>query len=238
MAPVTACIITRGNLERAELQPILASFPEGLFREVLVWENTGALWRYESNGYVIRSWAEQIAEVPDLGVYGRYAAIAYTEAPLIFVQDDDALLPSESIREIVWECDSGSSAYGGLVCNMPQAFRYGFYEEHSLVGFGACFHRSLPQKAFDIFFHYLGATFPADMPHALAMASAFGFDSDPNFLRTCDVVFTALTPHRIIDVPYENLPWAEGPDRMYRQPEHLADRSKALELAVRAKDAA
>jgi hypothetical protein len=64
---------------------------------------------------------------------------------------------------------------------------------------------------------------------------AFNHPDEP---QTCDVVFTALTPRALVDVPYENLPWAEDPDRMYRQPGHQAERGKMLELAFRARDAA
>ena len=141
------------------------------------------------------------------------------------------------------------------MCNQPAVFRHGFYDEHALVGFGACFHRDLPEKAFHLFERYCGVTtylaeepefkrerqgnyiVQSNSPH-MKYVEGRGWLTVADFQRTCDVVFTALTPYTLVDVPYENLPWAEGPDRMYRQPGHLAERSKMLELAFRAKDAA
>lgn len=214
---VTAIIVTRGD---HELGQIIDSVPEGC--EVIVWDN-GAK---RASSFIARSPEVPIDfEVDDLAVYGRYAAIEYASNPLIFVQDDDCVLPRESIEEIVWQSDSGSSAYGQLVCNMPSRFRHGFYDEHALVGFGACFHRDLPEMAFRQWdFLPIGTE---------------GLGSDTDFFhRTCDVFFTALTPYTLVDVPYENLPWAEGDDRMYRKPGHQAERSKMLELAFRVKDVA
>ncbi len=57
-----------------------------------------------------------------------------------------------------------------------------------------------------------------------------------HFLRTCDIVFTALTPHAIVDVPYKNLWWAEDESRMYRHPEHFAERKRMLEFALQVRD--
>ena len=212
---VTAIIVTRGDQDIGE---ILDSIPSEW--ETIVWDNSVKLaFRYQP------PWCEQeVLPGSDLSVYGRYAAIEYAGSPLIYVQDDDCVLPRESIGEIVWQCDSGSSEYGRLVCNQPAVFRHGFYDEHALVGFGACFHRDLPKMAFRQWdFLPIGTE---------------GLGSDTDFFhRTCDVFFTALTPYTLVDVPYENLPWAEGDDRMYRQPGHQAERSKMLELAFRARDA-
>ena len=54
------------------------------------------------------------------------------------------------------------------------------------------------------------------------------------FYRTADVIFTALTPRLLVDMPYTNLPWAESPNRMYKSPDHFGERKGVLELALKA----
>ena len=200
---VAACLVTRGDVK---LHRILDSLTDEGIEEIVVWDNS---------------------QRQDLGVYGRYAAIAETDAPLILVQDDDCVLPPESIEEIMWTSDSGGSAYGQLVCNMPQRFReQPMYAngDTALVGFGACFHRDLPERAFRQWDH--------------VAISDDGLNADTAwFHRTCDVLFTALTPKVLVDVPYENLPWATDESRMYRQNGHTAERKRMLELALKVRDA-
>ena len=137
---------------------------------------------------------------PDLKVKGRYAAIARAMTDVVMVQDDDCILPPESFKAL-------AAAYtpGALVANMPAPFR-AHYSDSCLIGFGAIFDQDLPDLSFS----------------KLPMEPA-------DFERTCDVYFTALADRRLwVDLPYENLPWAEGADRMYRQADHVGSRAKAL----------
>ena len=60
------------------------------------------------------------------------------------------------------------------------------------------------------------------------------FNTD-RFERTCDIVVTALTPRILVDIPKENLPYAEDENRMYRQPEHQADRAWMLDQVMKVK---
>lgn len=145
-----------------------------------------------------------------------------------FPQDEDAL--------------SGEPA---VVCNMPPQFRHDFYQEHALVGFGACFHRDAPSRAFNRFWDR--GSFEKDLALHLSMplepeefpkAEGFSINIPPPrfFQRTCDIVFTVLTPRVLVDIPVENLPWATGPDRMYREPQHVGERKRMLELALKVRD--
>lgn len=149
----------------------------------------------------------------DLSVYGRYAGIDDALRNVIYVQDDDCVLEPEAFVQLL-------DAYepGHLVCNMPERF-LAHYSDSALVGFGAIFNYLLPRKAFDRFF--------AGDAHKV---------SDADFFRTCDVVFTALTPRVLVDAPYRNLPWAEGADRMYRTEGHVEERTRMLELARAVRD--
>lgn len=185
---VSACVVTRGDVD---LSPVLESLLLAGIEETIVWDN---------------SRTDQ-----DLAVYGRYAAIDHARGDLIYVQDDDCVLPPSSIEEIVWQSDSGSAEYGRLVCNMPANFRHAFYERHALVGFGACFHRDAPERAF-------------------ARLHEYGSPLGDFFHRTCDIVFTSLTPYAMVDVPYENLPWADAPNRMWKLPKHVEERQRMLDL--------
>ena len=97
---------------------------------------------------------------------------------------------------------------------MPPAFRHDFYDDHCLVGFGAVFERKLARDAFRRFW-----------------AGRDSRDVDWGwFSRTCDIVFTGRVPRILADVPYRNLPWATDDSRMYRQPEHVGERKRMLEL--------
>lgn len=207
---VNAIVVTRGDVD---LSPIFDSFSDYGFKqgEVLVWNNS---------------------IMKDLSVYGRYAAIERSSAEIIYVQDDDVVLPPESIEAILdmWMAanqEVGSAVWGSdqqtsVVCNMPQEFRHDFYKDHALVGFGAAFHRDAPKRAF--------ADFDSHYPPWTNQTSFFH--------RTCDIVFTGLTHRILVDVPKENLPWAEAPDRMWMQPEHQAERARMLELVKEVRDVA
>ena len=217
---VSAIIVTRGDVG---IRPVLDSLPAE-------WERI--LW---DNGIPEVSWSRQMGKgriygsataASDLSVYGRYAAIEYASHDLIYVQDDDVIVSDPGALEEEWWRQAGGAQdmeWPGVVANMPQEFRHDGYTDSCLVGFGACFHRDAPQRAFDAF----GA----------ANGNLFEFTDTPVWRRTCDVVFTTLTPRVLVDVPKTNLPWAEDASRMYRQPEHVGERARMLEVARRVRDA-
>mgnify|MGYP000974016618 CR=1 FL=1 len=188
---VSACIVTRGNVD---LEPVLASLPKEWER--VVWDNS--------------------VEEEDMAVYGRYEAIYRASAPLIYVQDDDAILQNPGAlvdhwleAEAIAAGEHVPSPGGFAVVNMPARFRHEFYVDHSLVGFGAVFPRELPELAFSRF-----------LSHATLEAGVFD--------RTCDIVFTALTPCVRVDEPYTDREFASDPDRMWKQPTHFAERLRVL----------
>jgi hypothetical protein len=171
---VTACIVTRGNVDLTE---ILDSIPKGWDR--VVYDNS--------------------MEQHDAKVFGRYEAIDRAMTEVVYVQDDDCVLPPESFTELARAYEPGV-----LTANMPEAFR-AHYTDSCLIGFGAIFDRLLPHRAWS----------PLD-------------DYPPNFERVCDVYFTTLAKQKWVDLPYRNLPWAWGKDRMFRQAEHVGERMAAL----------
>ncbi len=213
---VSAIIVTRGDVELTPIIDKEDGWPEAV-HEIVIWDNAAL-------------------ERRDLKVYGRYAAIAEASHSLIYVQDDDVVLPNEAIEEIIGQSENGGAEYGRLVVNMPANFRHSFYQEHALVGFGACFHRNLPHIAFGRFWEQDVNTW---LTHPLA---GFKWIDPPErelFLRTCDIVFTGLTPYTMVDVVYEELPWTADETRMWKQPTHLEERQRMLKIVkqVRAQTA-
>ncbi len=156
------------------------------------------------SGIDVELWNNSVED--DAGVYGRYLAVGRATHDIVYVQDDDCLLTAEAIDRIVTAYEPGR-----IVANMPPDFR-AHYTDSCLVGFGAVFDRDLPARAFE---RYRLAEMPWDRR-----------------LRP-DVVFTALTPFTLVDVPFEHLPYAFGPDRMYRQRGHALDRQITLSRARR-----
>jgi hypothetical protein len=153
------------------------------------------------------------SEQGDACVYGRYAAIYEAKHPVIYVQDDDCVLAPESIETLLAAYEPGK-----IVANMPERFRP-HYPDSCLVGFGALFDRALPEASFKRF----------------RLTSGTGWLSD-GFTRTCDVVFTALTPRVLVDVPYEDREFASAPNRMWKQPGHHGERVRMLDLARQVRD--
>lgn len=217
---VSAIIVTRGNVD---LKPVLNSLPWEW--EIIVWDNSyGYVKRQPPGGRDWNTWTSigRGPNAPDLSVYGRYAAIQYASHDLIYVQDDDVIVSDPQAIVDHWLWVRGRADADFLVANMPQEFRHDGYTDSCLVGFGACFHRDLPGKAFDAF--------------GEANGNVIEFGSTPVWQRTCDVVFTTLTPRVLVDVPKENLPYATDASRMYRQPDHVGERQRMLELARQVRD--
>lgn len=184
---VTACIATRGDVD---MQPILDSLPDGW--EKVVWDNS---------------------RVPDLGPYGRFAAIEDASNSLVYVQDDDVIVSDPQAIVDAWERDDH------VVCNMPQEFRP-HYHDSAMVGFGGCFHRDLPARTFARYLRYTETSV-----------------DDPLFLRESCRILTCIAPRVLVDVPVTSLPYANDSTRLWKQPGHVQSRDKALELARRVRDA-
>ena len=114
---ISACLVTRGDVD---MTPILESLP---FDDIVVWNNK---------------------ERDDLGIYGRYAAIAHAKHRVIYTQDDDVLV----------SCfDELQDAYqpGVLTVNYPQPW------DIPWVARGSLFDRDLPGKAFRRYWDRFGS---------------------------------------------------------------------------------
>jgi hypothetical protein len=110
-----------------------------------------------------------------------------------------------------------------LVANMPDQVRHDFYVDHCLVGFGAIFDRELAALAWEQFgWNGWGSIDTGD--------SRVVFPDHRFFFRTCDIVFTAFTPRKLLDLPYTDREFASAPNRMWKQPGHVGERSRMLDL--------
>jgi hypothetical protein len=183
----------------------LAPIVESLaeFGEIVIWDN-----------------AREI----DLAVYGRYAALDRCTHDVVFVQDDDVLLEPVSLHRLCLNYEPGV-----LVANMPERFRHDFYCDHCLVGFGGLFDRDLPPTAFGRFLVSRSRNGIAPMPEMLAAIAG----QPASFHHTCDIVFTALTPRKLLDLPYTDREFASAPNRMWKQPSHVGERTQMLDLVRR-----
>lgn len=162
--------------------------------------------------------------VEDLSVMSRYAAIERTDADVIYVQDDDVVVSDP--REILaqWLVPA-RLRHDHVVCNMPQEFRHDFYSDNALVGFGAVFFRDTPKVVFQ---RWAREVVSHDFIQDMVGPEKQGF-----FRRTCDIVFTGLSPRFLVDVPKRNLSWAEAGDRMYRQPGYVDERQRMRDFVKR-----
>jgi len=160
-------------------------------------------------------------------VYGRFVGVQRASHSICFVQDDDCVI--EQPQELVdaWVDASSLEEHNGIefpahvVCNMPANFRHSFYQEHALIGFGGVFHKHTPDA---VFRRLLG-------PHGHMTRLL-----NNEFLKCCDIAFTALSPRVLVDVPYRDLAWASAPNRMWTQPDHRSGRAEFLRRVLAFKD--
>lgn len=142
------------------------------------------------------------AEKPrDEGPYGQFVEGQAATTKLVYFQDDDCVTePAAIIAQ--WEP-------GKIVCNIPDA-HWAHYRDAPdvLMGFGSCFEQSLILE-----------TFLRYVEH---------FPMDEVLKREPGRIFTALNRQRIkrVNVPVTNLPWADAPNRLYRQQDHIAMRDE------------
>ena len=208
---VSACVATRGNVD---MDPILDSLPAKWQR--VVWNNGDeTVWLQNQQG---AAWT--FHSVTDQGPHGRFAAIDYAAHELVYVQDDDVIVsdPQQIVDEWL-DLLHNHNRDDVVVANMPPEFRP-HYPDSVMLGFGACFKRDAPEKAFQQFFD-----FHTDMTR-----------TDPLFLRESCRIFTVLTPQYLVDVPKVDMPYASDPDRLWKQPGHVQSREKALALARQVRD--
>lgn len=106
-----------------------------------------------------------------------------------------------------------------IVVNLPHEFRP-HYPDSAMLGFGACYHRSLPPAVFARFFAATGLT-----------------EDDPLFMRESDRTLTVLAPRVLVDIPKQDREFANDDNRLWKQPDHVEMRERMLTLARQVRDA-
>lgn len=210
---VSAIIVTRGDVN---LDAVVEPIPEKW--ESMIWDNgRGELRRRLDGtfGYVVDA-------IPDLGAYGRYAAIKYASGDLIYVQDDDCIVSDPQAIVDAWDASNRQNpdriaATAHVVCNMPPSRTD--YADTVLIGWGAVFHRDAPERAFEQW-------------------RAAGYQTDNRDFEVigADFVFPMLTPHIRIDAEHEDLPWAHAPNRTWSLPGYEEKKQEFLRAARAIRD--
>lgn len=170
---VTAVVVTKGGYD---ISPVIDSLKR--IGEVIVWDNSKA--------------------VTDRKVFGRYLAAMSAKNDIIYVQDDDCIVPTEAVFSY-WPDPEGR-----MLCNVPVSRRKDYVKRMpiTLVGWGSLFHR----VDLEVFKKYLDK-----------------YPEDELFDRECDRVFSYLVPHVEIEVPFQHLDYAFGSDRMGLEQRHGDD---------------
>lgn len=247
---VSACLVTRGDVD---MSPVITSLTAVGIDDIVVYdnskrENLAVYGRYaaiaEAKHDLIYVQDDDVIVSDPLEIVNEWvyegAKRALAGGSVDYTESAGENLPTDLSRDFV-------------VCNMPEAHRsQPFYKEHALVGFGAVFHRDAPQRAFEKFFAKHGHQHirPARERPGQGMDGAQGSNlpctpsstncahpEHAHFHRRCDVLFTALTPRVLVDVPIRNLPYYDAPNRSWKQPNHFKERKKMLELALSVRDA-
>lgn len=161
---VTACLITRGDVD---LTPILETLP---YERVIVWGPPRE----------------------ELGVFGRYAAIAEASTPYVYTQDDDCIFRRH--HELLELAEPGwiTAVYG---------------------------HGENPDGYDDMVLVHGGAIMPRELPAAAFAAYLEHWPQDDGFYRDADMISGTISPHRHVWLPYEiRMEIAQAPNRMCNQP--------------------
>jgi len=154
---------------------------------------------------IVRHVEELIVVRGSAGVWNRWEAMARAKCDVIFTCDDDAVVDVPAVL----------AAYDPSIvtCNMPDAVRPGYRDGIALVGWGAVFSQ---KRVYPIGYRLEDGTVPAFVRYKAWCTEQHQPFLDAVFRRECDRVFTGLSPLKLIDVPIQHMPWADGEDRMCR----------------------
>ncbi len=113
---VTACLVTRGD---CDMTPITESLRDQGIEDIVIYDNS--------------------TRSVDMGIYGRYAAIAEAKHKVIVTQDDDVIV--SDYKAILKAYEPGK-----LTVNYPEPY------DVPWPSAGSVFDKGLPQAAFDRYF--------------------------------------------------------------------------------------
>jgi hypothetical protein len=178
---VSAVLVTRGDVD---LRPILGSLQYG---EVVVWNNLHRV---------------------NMGAFGRFLAIEETRKPVIYIQDDDCLVP-ESAHAALLEAYSPYD----MIVNMPAGHGLG-HPGLDLMGWGSLIRRDMPARAF--------------VEYARC---GYVVSGEEFFNVGADIVCSVMTLSRRLDLGHIDLPHAHAKNRTHLRPNYEALKQKYYEQA-------
>ncbi len=160
-ADVSVVIPTRGNVDMTE---IVQSLTDAGFEDIVIWDNS---------------------KRENMGLYGRFAAIAETKNDVIATHDDDVIVTH-------WPEIIAAYEPGVVTISYPQEWT----NDIPWIACGAVFDKGAEVKAFDRYF------------------TMFDDDDDFRFF-ICDGIFVELCGERnVLAYPYREMPWANAPGRI------------------------
>lgn len=146
----------------------------------------------------------------DLQVFGAFAAAACVKTPLIYMQDDDVEVSNwANLFYDLW-------APGKIVCNMAPDFQRAYANRRTrIMGHGAVFETALVWETFERRWKWERS----EGYNRRIRGSDF---VAPLLCREAHRIFTGLNFDKTIMgyVGHTNKPWAEWPDRLWKQPDH------------------
>lgn len=175
-ADKVSCVIpTRGNVDMTE---ILESLEAEGFGEIIVWDNS---------------------KRENLGIYGRFAAIAEAKHDVIATQSDDVVVTH-------WPEILDAYEPGVTVINYPQEWT----NDIPWICCGTVFDKGTEKRVFDLY------------------QTAYDLDDDLMFY-IADGVFACLAlPRKVLAYPYKELPWANDPGRVSTSPGWYDDKRQLI----------
>lgn len=150
-------------------------------------------------------WDNSLAAA-DVMTFGAFQAMACVRTPLVYFQDDDVKVSEWRTLVSLW-------TPGRIICNMAPDFQTAYLNKlDKLIGHGAVFPTAMVALTFARYSRY----FPSP---------------DKVLYREANRIFTGLNADAIdvVYVGHENLPWASGLNRLWKQPDHALMHKTALE---------
>ena len=187
---VTACIVTRGD-QPEMMERVRESL---IFHDVIVWDNS---------------------QRENVRIYGRYMAAMEAKTPLVYVQDDDLIVPTESQWALLEAFEPGIPT-----CIYAHGETPAGYDDMPLPGAGAILPVDVVSVAFGRYLEH----HPVDDP----------------FLYYCDFACGVLYPmFKHVRLPFDiQMDVAQDDSRLCNQPWAAGFKATVTERARAIRDAA
>ncbi len=153
-------------------------------------------------------WVWDNSKQHNLAVWARWHAALLAPTDVVYVQDDDCLMDEHFALCVAHGARPGIP----ITANMPFS-RWRDYPDSCLVGWGALIDKAAIKPALERWVERAPV--------------------DAAFRLECDIVLTTLIPHVKVDLGFRHLPWAETPDRMFRNPRPDRPRLQAMARSIR-----